>query len=173
MEAIYLDCGARGPQLKRIPLGNSMTSLRALLALAWVAVACNCSRWPAPVLPRVTPATSTGAVVGAVVTWQNGRPIEGATVELRLQGDSSVTGATPIAIRTDATGTFSLPSLLPGEYWVGTRAIGYLPLTTLCQVEGGQVDTLILMLDVDVAGPIHVRPAHDQFAKVRPRGRHC
>lgn len=150
-----------------------MTNLRALLSLAWVALACNCSPWPAPVLPRVTPATSTGAVVGAVVTWQNGRPIEGATVEFRLQADSSAPGTSPIDIRTDATGTFSLPSLLPGEYWVGTRAIGYLPLTTLCQVEGGQVDTLILMLDAEGAGPIPVRPPHDQFAKVRPRGRHC
>jgi Carboxypeptidase regulatory-like domain len=150
-----------------------MTTFSAQLALTWIAVACGGSRWPTPRVPQVTPASSTGTVVGAVVAWQDGHPIEAATVELRLQTDSGLSGESPIAIRTDATGVFSMSSLLPGEYWVGTRAVGYLPLTTLCQVQAGQVDTLILMLDVQVAGPIQVRPTHDQFAKVRPRGRHC
>ena len=83
-----------------------MTSFSALLALTWIAVACGGSRWPTLRVPQVTPASSIGTVVGAVVAWQDGHPIEAATVELRLQADSGVSGASPIVIRTDATGAF-------------------------------------------------------------------
>jgi hypothetical protein len=77
------------------------------------------------------------------------------------------------AIRTDSAGKFSFSTLLPGRYRVIARAIGYLPLDTVCQVLEGKVDTLVLVLDRAIVGRISVRPLHERPAAPNHSERSC
>jgi carboxypeptidase family protein len=146
----------------RNPLGNSMTPLRVLPILAGLVLACHSSPWPVPAVPLVTPDSAMGAIAGAVIDRQSRDGIRSALVD--LQSLSAVSGVAPSGIRADSAGLFSFSALLPGQYRVIARALGYLPLDTLCQVQRGQVDTLVLFLNRDIVGPIEVRPRHEHTA---------
>ena len=134
-------------------------------------VGCAVQDWPTPVLRAVTPDTTRGAIVGTVVQWSDGQPL--ASPQLSVQSeDASATGPSS-QVAMDSGGVFAIPSLAPGKYRVVVRALGYLPIDTSCLVQGGRVDTLVLMLDVDVIGRPPLRPAHDRFARLRPRLGSC
>ena len=107
--------------------------------------------------------------MGVVVDWLDGRPL-GQQASVQLHRDS---GGSHIAT-IDSAGSYVAADLAPGSYRISVRALGYLPADTTCVVVAGQVDTLILMLDAEVAGTIRVRPATDRYAKSRPpRGACC
>jgi len=171
VEVFFLACGAGGPQPKRNPLGNSLTTLRAYTVFLTGLLACGRPSWPAPPPPSVTPPPQQGAIVGTVVDWLDGKPIARSPNEPRIEAQS--TDARWFMPTLDTRGTYAITGLLPGHYRISVRAVGYLPLNTTCEVTGGHVDTLILMLDRAAAGPVRVRPLHDRYAKVRPGGKAC
>jgi hypothetical protein len=160
----------RGPLGNRKP-GDS-TSTRTLVLLASVA-ACSGAHWPASPLPPVPAGATRGAIVGALVDWSTGKALDGEAARIVVQARSSATAILPDTLRPRPDGSFALSSLQPGEYRIAARAIGYLSLDTLCHVEAGQVDTLVLMLDAALAGEIRARPLQDRYAKVRPGVGQC
>ncbi len=106
------------------------------------------------------------------MSWQDGHSLRTAPY-LVVQADSPLAPPNSAVVSVDTMGTFTVPALAPGRYRIMARAIGYLPLDTTCRVERERVDTVLLMLEAEVAGPIRVRPAHDRFATVRPRVGEC
>ena len=155
----------------RDSLGNSVTTLRVFPILAGLVLACHGSSWHTPAVPHVTPDAEMGAIVGAVIDRQSRDGIRSALVG--LQSLSAVSGVAPSGIRADSAGLFSFSALLPGQYRVIARALGYLPLDTLCQVQRGQVDTLVLFLNRDIVGPIEVRPLHEQTGTAERSRKAC
>src|SRR5690606_72206 len=63
----------------------------------------------------------TGSLVGTVLDAQSGQPLAGTLVSLRTAGDSANIAGT----LTNATGTFRFEGLVPGEYDLAFRQIGY------------------------------------------------
>jgi hypothetical protein len=158
------------------PLGNSKlggsTSRRALVLFASL-TACAGPRWPASPLRPVPSKATRGSIIGALVDWSNGEALDGDAARIVVQARSSATSTSADTLRPRPDGGFALSSLQPGEYRIAARAVGYLPLDTLCRVQAGQVDTLVLMLDAVSAGSMRVRPLEDRYAKVRPQVGRC
>ena len=108
-----------------------------------------------------------------LIRWSDGQPLgtHAKSVHLEIESiDGLGTSPQPVL---DSSGTYAARDLIPGRYRIAVHALGFLPVDTACQVSAGQVDTVVLMLDPAVAGTLHVRPAHDRYARVRPSGRSC
>src|SRR5574340_955539 len=89
-----------------------MKSHRILLVLALAGALCY---WPV----RGTAQTSTGVITGAVMD-QQGMAVPAAEVTLTHE-----TTGVKLASRTEATGDFVFPSVLPGRYSVAVQAQGF------------------------------------------------
>ena len=145
--------------------------LRAHLFLLYSVFGCAGLHWPAQSVPLVAVDLSHGALVGTVVSWTAGEPL--SIAQVTFQPDSTLSPTPPALIPLDTMARFAIPSLAPGRYRLIARALGYIPLDTTCQVEAGKVDTLIVMLDAQVAGTLQIRSVHDPFAASRPHVGQC
>lgn len=88
---------------------------------------------------------STASLTGTVVTSPGSRPVPGTLVTVRsLAGDAS------FQTNTSASGSFSVPSLQPGQYEIRVEALGYRPLVVRGLVLlAGDERNLALTITVD------------------------
>jgi beta-lactamase regulating signal transducer with metallopeptidase domain len=120
-----------------------------------------------PIPPRYTAHLDAGMVVGGIVVDENGEPIEGAEIYLRLdykkrEGDTSQlgTGARP---KTDSRGKWSYPCVPASleRLWIEIKHPRYMPLRTAVStskfaVQNGKEPTAKTMLErgITVTGKV-------------------
>ena len=133
MEAIFLICGAGGPQLKRNPLGGCPDHTRAMrpcpASVLTVLALLSCGpHKPSGLLPN--PVASSllrlaevhGDLVGIAIDSVTGTPLWGAQVI--VQDSLSLT---TLGTVTDSLGVFTLRGLPTGRITVTIRDLGYCP----------------------------------------------
>jgi ferric enterobactin receptor len=95
----------------------------AVLALVLAAVGSVQAQNPTQARPSGPPPSGNGEVLGAVVDSADKAPVARATIAIRSKADSAlVTGAL-----TGPDGTFRLPGLRPGGYYLRLTSIGFRP----------------------------------------------
>ena len=139
MEAIFLVCGAGGPQLKRNPLGRQRPVNFLRLLLLALAFGCAAKRWPryqstlTPVRCDTATNGETTALVRVIVTPKHART---STLSLMLSavrqdGSDSV-------VAHPAYGVDTIPNVPPGLYRLSVHAIGYDPPRDTIRVGPGE-----------------------------------
>jgi len=129
---------------------------------------------PALALPFMTPGVviaqaATASIVGAVLNRDTRAPIAGATVT--MLGVPHVT--------TDSTGSFNFSKLRSGSHLLEVRAIGYVRVSGLLDVEDGSVARPVIEMEVAVvnlAGVVVEEPKSrgrrfEEFERRRAQGR--
>jgi tetratricopeptide (TPR) repeat protein len=100
----------------------------------------------------------SAAIRGDVVS-ANGRPVEGATVQVRKQGSS-----TAIEVKSDAGGVFHLSDLVPGTYVLSAQSQELRSSDKVVAASGNSENRVVLVL-VPQDGQKSTNAAANQFAE--------
>jgi hypothetical protein len=126
---------------------------------------------------RIPGQSSRGASIQGIVRGDDGRPVPGASVELRRRAASGRSVARPDArsSTTTADGIFRFLDLAPGEYSLAVKADGFEPLTRadlgIARAELVTTDLVLKRIPSAApdASPPVLEPTQPSQTPVRPR----
>jgi hypothetical protein len=97
---------------------------------------------PGPQLPSLSSSTNRATLIGTIEEAVSRHPLRSGTIALTPMDSASSGSAVKSNVPSDQFGGFALDSLLPGEYVITARRIGYQPIEQRITLAVGRVDTV-------------------------------